>query len=332
MFLAAVELRESHEFWGHDPADLAGRWTALCRQARDFDGTTIMSHEVLAAATPEQVDRAYAELDGLEVHLVLTARDLARQATSEWQERVKNGSTRSFAKFERRLVRQMDKGVYDKGFWRNQDPVGILDRWVRDLPADRVHVVVAPASSADPTLLWRRFAEALDLDAGAIDATAPRKAANASLGVAQVQVLRSVNQALAGRIRHPQYGRVVKTQFAEGLLSAQSSPRPQCPPELIERLRSLAEDRNDTLRQRGYAVHGDLAELVPRVPDGPYRSPDDVARRAERAAYAEAIAALLVERAARPKLVPAVTEGAARGGKRMHRLGRIVDDFRSRRG
>ncbi len=330
MFRAAVELRESHEFWGFDPDELAGRWTALCRQAREHDGTTIMSHEVLAAATPEQVDRAYAELEGVEVHLVLSVRDLARQATSEWQERVKNGSTRTFAKFERRLVRQMDKGMYEKGFWRNQDPVGILDRWVRDLPADHVHVVVAPASSADPTLLWRRFAEALGLDPTGIDATARRKA-NASLGVAQVQVLRNVNQALAGRIKHPQYGRVVKSQFAERVLSAQTSARPQCPPELVERLRLLAEDRNRTIRERGYVVHGDLAELVPQVPEGAYRSPDAVGRAAERAAYAEALAALLVERAAQPRFVAAAPADSGRGGKRLHRLGRIVDDLRSRR-
>lgn len=333
MFRAAVELRESHEFWGFDPADLAGLWSALCRQAREHDGTTIMSHEVLAAATEAQVDRAHADLEGLDVHLVLSVRDLARQATSEWQERVKNGSTRSFAKFERRLLRQMDKGVFDKGFWRYQDPVGILDRWVRDLPPDHVHLVVAPASSADPTLLWRRFAEALDLDTTDIDAAATtRKAANASLGVAQVQVLRSVNAALGGRIQHPRYGRVVKSQFAERVLSAQTATRPQCPPELVERLSALAEDRNETIRARGYAVHGDLNELVPRMPEGHYRSPDDVARRAERAAYAEAIATLLDERASQPRLVPGGSGDDTRGGNRLHRLGRLVEDLRSRRG
>ena len=331
MFLAAVELRESHGFWGYDPEDLAGRWSAVCRQAREHDGVTIMSHEVLGGATPQQVDRAYAELDGLDVHLVLTARDLARQVTSEWQERVKNGSARPFAKFERRLVRQLDKGNFENGFWRNQDPVGVLGRWVRDLPPDHVHVVVAPQSSADPTLLWRRFADALGLDTSGIDPTAHPRAANTSLGVAQIQVLRKVNQALAGRIRHPQYARIVKSQFAERILAGQSSSRPQCPPELVERLRVVAEERNDALRRRGYVVHGDLAELVPRPPEGPYRSPDDVGRGAERAAYADAIAALLVQRASQGRLVRADVAAPSPGG-RLHRLGRLVEDLKSRRG
>ena len=330
MFLAAVELRESHNFWGYDPEELAGRWNEVCRQAREHDGTMIMSHEVLGGATAQQVERAYAELEGLDVHLVLTARDLARQVTSEWQERVKNGSARSFAKFERRLVRQLEKGNFENGFWRNQDPVGILGRWARDLPADHVHVVTAPQSSADPALLWRRFAEALGLDASGIDAATSTRAANTSLGVAQIQVLRKVNEALAGRIKHPEYARVVKSQFAERVLAEQRSPRPQCPPELVARLRVLAEERNETIRQRGYVVHGDLADLLPREPVGPYRAPDDVGRGAERAAYAQAIAALLVQRAAQRRTIRAEVPMPAPGG-RLHRLGRLVGDLRHRR-
>jgi hypothetical protein len=334
MFLAAVELRESHAFWGYTPEELEGRWSAVCRQARDFHGTTIMSHEVLGGASDEQVARALAELDGIDVHLVLTARDLARQVTSEWQERVKNGSPRPFAKFQKRLIRQMESGQFDKGFWRNQDPVGVLDRWATDLPPENVHVVVAPQSSSDPTLLWRRFAEALDLDTSDIDSTQSQLAANTTLGVAQIQVLRRVNEALAGRIKHPQYARVVKSQFAERLLANQSSTRPQCPPHLVQRLRVLAEERNDTIRQRGYVVHGDLAELLPKEPEGPYRAPDKVGRRVERAAYGDALASLLTQRAAPPRATAAapVVARATRSGTRFSRLGRFIDDLRSRRG
>ena len=44
-----------------------------------------------------------------------------------------------------------------------------------------------------------------------------------------------------------------------------------------------------------------------------------------------ALAALLVERAAQPRFVAAAPADSGRGGKRLHRLGRIVDDLRSRR-
>ena len=319
MFLAAIELRESHTFWGYPPEDLAGRWSEVCRQAREHPGTTILSHEVLGAATEEQVARAMSELDGLDVHLVLTARDLARQVTSEWQERVKNGGSSSFAAFERRLHRQMRNETLTGDFWRNHDPVDVFDRWARDLPPSHVHIVTAPQSGADPGLLWSRFAEAVDLDPSDIDPVAPQRAANTTLGVAQIALLRRVNKALDGRIEQPDYARVVKHRFAERVLAAQSSPRPQCPPDLLARLCAVAEDRNETIRQRGYAVHGDLAELVPVEPKGPSRAPDDLEPELERAAYADAIASLLLRSSEQDQLVsrPRTQRNATlRGGLR----------------
>lgn len=331
-FLAAIDVRGSHEFWGYDEANIKGRWSAVCRQAREYAGTSIISHEVLGAASSEQVASALAELEGVELHLVLTARDLARQVTSEWQERVKNGSARSFAKFERRLRRQMRKGDFSAGFWRNQDPVGILDRWAAGLPPSQVHVVVSPPSAADPTLLWRRFADAVGFDAGALDPRVSGEAANTTLGVAQIAVLRRVNLSLRGRIKQPEYARLVKSQFAEKLLASQSSPRPQCPPGLAERLRRVAEQRNETIRERGYVVHGELDELLPVVPEGEYRSPDNVDRREERLAYSGAIAELLVQRheqGKRPSL-PALQEDSP-SGARLRRLGSRLDSWRGRR-
>ncbi|GAA4422558.1 hypothetical protein GCM10023169_17170 [Georgenia halophila] len=56
---------------------------------------------MLATATPQQAERALADLasTGAEVHLILTARDLARELTSGWQETLKFGARRSFAAF-----------------------------------------------------------------------------------------------------------------------------------------------------------------------------------------------------------------------------------------
>ena len=66
--------------------DVAGSWAALCGRAREHPGTTVISHEVLAGATTDQVRAAIAPLAGLEVHVVVTARDLGRQAPAHWQE------------------------------------------------------------------------------------------------------------------------------------------------------------------------------------------------------------------------------------------------------
>jgi hypothetical protein len=295
MFHAAIEVRERFEFWGQDPEALRGTWARLCQEARDFAGTTVMSHELLAAATAEQAARALGELDGLEVHLVYTARDLARQVMSEWQERVKNGSTDSFADFEQVITKQLRQGDYRALFWRNHHMLEVLDRWAAAVPPARVHVVTAPPAGADPSELWHRFGEAVGFDARRFDLPPSRRTSNESLGVVQVAALRRVNEALDGRIPQPDYGRVVKRQFAQRLLVRQSSARPVCPPVLATELRRLAETINASVRDRGYSVHGDLADLTPAVPatDAPF--PDDVTEKDQVEALAAAVAELLVD-------------------------------------
>lgn len=294
MFHAAVEIRESFAFWGLDPAELKGSWRRMCAEARDFNGSTIMSHELLSAANPRQIARALAPLEGEEVHVVLTVRDLARQVTSEWQERVKNGGSKSFKSFHRAIGRQLRDQEFSGAFWRSQDPVSILSRWGAQIPAERIHVVTCPPPGVGPAELWHRFADACGFDA---DALGPLEetTSNKTLGSVQAALLMRINEALGGRIPQPDYGRLVKHQFAQRTLAYHDSPPLQCPSSLVEQLRSWAEERNAVLRKRGYVIHGDLDELLPApvsADDG-----DSLGPRAERDAAVEVIADLLVERA-----------------------------------
>ena len=77
-FLAALDLMELQ--WGGLEKQAVGAWDRLAEQVRGWHGTVIVSHEILATATPTQVRRAFASFgDGVEVHVVLSARDLVRQ-------------------------------------------------------------------------------------------------------------------------------------------------------------------------------------------------------------------------------------------------------------
>ena len=51
----------------------------------------IISHEILAPAPPEKIARLVRDLAGSELHVVYSARDLARQAPAGWQESIKQG-------------------------------------------------------------------------------------------------------------------------------------------------------------------------------------------------------------------------------------------------
>ena len=297
MFRAAIEVREVFDNWGFRPEELEGTWARLCREARAFPGTTVMSHELLAAATEDQVAAALRELEGVELHLVVTERDLARQVMSEWQERIKNGSTQTFEKFQHGVLKRMRDDPPTGLFWRYHDVPAVLRRWGSHLPAEQVHVVVAPPSGADPGELWRRFADAVGFDAGTVEPPASGGTANQTLGVTQIALLREVNEALDGRIPQPGYARFVKRQFAQNLLSQHRSARPVCPPELLEVLADVADEWCREIQQRGYRVHGDLAELLPRALDQQQPAPDEVPPQALAELSAQVVADLLVTRA-----------------------------------
>jgi hypothetical protein len=320
MFHGAIEVRESFGTWGFRPEQLQGTWSRLCDEARGFAGTTIMSHELLGAATPEQVAAATAALEGEELHVVFTARDLTRQVTSEWQERIKNGSTRSFTTHCASIERQIREDSLTGKFWRSQDPVGVLGRWAAQLPPDRVHVVVCPPPGTAPEELWHRFGAACGFDARAIELAVASGSSNKTLGAVQASVLRRVNVALDGRIRQPHYASVVKRQFAQRALARQGSPSPACPAELVDLLMSFAAERNQELRSRGYFVHGDLAELLP----APERlesadDPDAVAVEAELDAAVAVIAEMLVDKAERAARSQPAKSGAPVATSRLGR-------------
>ena len=59
----------------------------------------IVSHEILATASRQQVRRALESFGDAEVHVVLSARDLVRQIPAEWQENVKHRRTLGYRAF-----------------------------------------------------------------------------------------------------------------------------------------------------------------------------------------------------------------------------------------
>ncbi len=203
-FRAALDLLGQD--WGGEPGHAAGNWDALAKRVRRKSGTVIVSHEILAPARAEHVARAMADLDGSEVHVVYSARDLGRAIPAAWQESIKQGRKWSYRKFLRKTRRGKP------WFFRAFDLPTVLATWGSELPPERIHVVTVPhrpdpmrvepeASTApgpveaipgDP--LWLRFCEVFGID----PAWAPRDSdrTNQSLGVAETTLLRQLNRRL----------------------------------------------------------------------------------------------------------------------------------------
>ena len=296
LFHAALELTGNHPGWGVPQRRVKGSWARLCKQARAFEGTTVFSNELFSNATRPQVEAALRELDGMEVHVIVTARDLARQLPAEWQEGIKHGRGLRFKPFLDRMLDPARSHDHAQKFWRHQDVADLLDRWGADLPPERVHLVTAPPPGAPRELLWQRFCAVVGVDPAL--AEFPEVGANTSLGITAIDVLRRVNRQLRrDKQRHPLLRRTVKQVLVNDALRRDQSPRVATPETLLPRLAEITDGWVKRIEAAGYDVVGDLADLTPRPTEG---APAEhrVPVRDSRALAVQAVAVLTKEVAA----------------------------------
>lgn len=297
LFGAVLHLTGRSASWGR--SDDAGErtWGELVREARRRGGTTVVSSETLCLATPAQVGRIVADLEGCEVHVVVSLRDLVRQLPAEWQEGVKHGRRSSFEEFLATVLADPPptkagaRSTHDR-FWRAQGPLGVLDRWSSAVPRERVHVVTCPPPGAERDALWRRFAAALDVEHVPVEV--PERQVNNSLGAAQTEVLRRVNKRVQRQGNERTYGAVVKRLYAGTILRDQGGPRVVLPQEHRVRAAELAQGWVRDIAERGHPVAGDLDDLVP-APGLDEQEEADLAPRALLAVSLDATAELLRE-------------------------------------
>jgi hypothetical protein len=262
-FLATLDLL-GRRFHGRlDPA-ASGAWERLAAEVRGWRRTAVISHEMLAPAEPDVVRRAIRSFGDAEVHVVCTARDLARQLPAVWQEDIKNRGKLTFDEFSRSL-RGLDDSVdpyFAKTFWGYQDLPAVLRTWGADLPPDRVHVVPIPRGVAGDTLLLR-FAETVGLDPVRCPiAVAPR---NPSTGVVETNLLRRLNTTGAlDDLGWRGYESLAKEFLAVDVLAGRPGSVPlRLPAQDHDWVEQWCAETVESLRDAGYHVAGDLADLLP---------------------------------------------------------------------
>jgi hypothetical protein len=243
-----------------------GEWEILAEEAKLARGMAVISHELLAASDEQQVRRAVAALSPADVHVVLTARDIATLLPAEWQETVKNRNSRRWEDWLGDVIDREapapDRRRY--GFWQVHDTLQILDIWSRYVPAEQIHVITARPRGSEPGQLWRRFAGLLDVDPGSLDLSVAR--ANESLGLAEIEFLRRLNQELPAEVPDWYYMWKVKEGAAhESLAKRPVGERLTPPAERCDWAREYADTVITGLRRSGFDIRGDLDELRPQA-------------------------------------------------------------------
>jgi hypothetical protein len=316
-FLAAIDLLGKS--WGGLEAEAGGAWRWLVEQANGFDGTVILSHEVFAGATAGQAKGAIEDLEG-EVHLVYSARDLARQIPAEWQEGVKHRRQLTYAKFCADIRAKQPKTAMAKWFWSVQNWSDVLARWSGTLPADRVHVLTVPPPDSPRSTLMQRFLDLFEIDESWLPLESERT--NVSLGGAETAVIRRINELLPpDRLEGPVYRHYVREVLVHQTLApASTGPRLQLPPDLVDWVGETTERWIGDIDAAGYDIVGDLEELQPHEGDDPWYDPDAAPAPDQlRVAY-DAIEVLLREIARLESERPGPEHSPTRRRRIKHRL------------
>ncbi len=296
-FLAALDLMRLP--WGGIEADAIGCWDRLAASVRRFQGTSIISHEILATASRAQIGRALESLghgDGAEIHLVLSVRDLVRQIPAEWQENVKHRAALSYGRFLDQIQDPRREGRIPTWFWGVQEVPDILDRWGHDLPPGQVHLVTVPPAGGPPDLLWTRFTEAFGLGGVSLQLDGGR--VNPSLGVPETTLIRRINRAANEELEPASYRPLVRELLAHQTLSHRtSSPRLALPPDVHPWATALEDAWIEEVRRRRYDVIGDLEDLRGGPPVQEYVDPDHPDESQVAGAAVDALKALLLHNA-----------------------------------
>jgi len=292
-FRAALDLLGQD--WGGPPGHADGSWEALVRRVRRRSGSVLISHEILAPAPAEVIARAKRDLEGSELHVIYTARDLARQIPASWQESVKQGRKWSY----RRYLDRLEHGK--PWFYRALDLPSVLNAWGAGLPPERVHVVTVPPSGAGEDVLWKRFCHVVGIDPG----WAPRESTslNQSLGVAETEVIRKLNRRMKRATRREaSFDELIRQMLAQNTLMQGRSATVRLPARMYPWAEMQTEGWVEWLKGSGVHVVGDIDDLrpLPIPPDEKYVDPDNVSTKRQLKVALDALSAMTREAARRP--------------------------------
>ena len=251
-------------------------WEGLRSQVAAWDGTTILSAEMLGGLRSTSARTFLDGLDARQIDVVITMRDLARIIPSSWQQHVRNTHRESYLKYIERREEERGQGtpqtrekewdeVRHHKFWRSYSYGALVRRWAALVGIEHIRVVALPAPGGDSSLLWTRFVDALAIPEIPRDApTLPRFISNVGSTAEEAAFLHAFNIE-AGRRG---WNRSQIKEHQQRLLSSGFLDRPHrgstlaLPTEYIPLVRSWADEDRQDLAGTGVPLWGEIDDLA----------------------------------------------------------------------
>jgi hypothetical protein len=329
---AVLELLRRSRRDDFDPAEPPPGWNGLMDDLRRWDGDrAIISVENLDRADAPAVECVVRSSAPAEVHVVYTARDVTQVIPAMWHTLMRNKKSQTWADFIAGVRAAEDTATWPAEL-RGQDPRRVLGLWEHYVPRERIHVITVPRPGSDQSVLWERFCSVVGLKPDEFSLDLPRT--NKSLGTAETELLRRVNQKVGRRLSRRGYDRWVQVFVARRVLEKRADQlKFALPPEDHAWVRRYADDFIDFLRESGYEVTGDLDELTPGEPRASAVPPDAATDAQVLDAAVDSLAALLlkIDRMEQERQTTATAVFGARLSAGRERVRALAVRWRSRR-
>ncbi len=269
-YRASKDLR-GDEFDPREPGgDGTGSWDQFTRKLHQRrEPVAVLSDELMCGLSTEQIERAVASLAPREVHVVYVMRGLQGLLPSYWQELVKHGGKRPYAKWVRAVLADRERP-----FWQLEDAASVMERWAARVPAERRHVITLPTDGAGHQELWRRFASVLGVEQ--LPVSFPEAPSNRSLGLAETELLRRLNVEMGGSMERWHRSSLFREVLSTEILGASSgSGVPALPDDLVAEVEARQGEIVESLEAVGCEVVGSFDDLRSRRSDAAAPLPND---------------------------------------------------------
>lgn len=309
--------------WAHDDEGVPDPaiWQRLVDEVREAPGRVVISSEFFAQCNDEQRARLVREIGPERIHLLVAARNPAAIAVSTWQQILRQGHNQTLDQWLGGQFRRTDHTGEPSTFWFWADAALLAQRWSREVPADRMTVLVI--DERDRLLLPATFEQLLGLPDGLLSGQEAKS--NRGLTAPEAELFHELLNRIDGQLRWDEYTRIVRSgmlvRLVEWRKPPADEPKSAMPAWALEQSDRDATSIIERLAELPNRVVGDLEalRLGPKAAaEGPAPTtvPIDLA--------ADALAGTMEAAAKRIRTLEAQLEKARTRADRLQRRGRAA--------
>ena len=238
------------------------KWKKFLREAREYDGITVLSSEFLAESNIDVITNMINDLGSDRVHVVVTMRNLAKIMPSAWQQFLKGGYTFGYEEWLGNILTAPKRDANAKLFWARHQHDEVVQRWSSVVGADQMSVIVVDESVREG-IFWE-FEDMLGLPKNTL-VDHQGTESNRSMTIAETEFLRKINADVAPEMQWPEYRMLIRRGLIKGMVETRSpepdEPKLLTPQWALDRAAEISGPMCDAIEASGVHIRGNMDVL-----------------------------------------------------------------------